>query len=125
MLGYLTWKRSLVFLVVAMTTLPGFRGCKQTTPLEEWIRDQIVNCNLIRQGGYLVRWETPINVNTNNIARADEAIDRYERLTGGLISFTRTTDVPTDGIVFIEGGSRNADGSPSCGNVTKTRQSQG
>lgn len=121
MIGKIFGQRGLIFLFIGMVALRGCMGSENGT---ERIRNRIINSNLnhpaLGATGHLVRWNTPIKVNTNNIARADAAIDRYGRLTNGLISFTKTTDTPTNGIVFIEGGSLNADGSPGCGNVTNT-----
>lgn len=126
MVGQISGKRGLIFLFIGMAALSGcIIGPENgTSVLRERIRNRIITSNLnhpaLGATGHLVRWNTPIKVNTNNIARADAAIDRYGRLTNGLIYFTKTTDTPTNGIVFIEGGSRNADGSPGCGNVTNT-----
>lgn len=126
MIGKIFRQRGLIFLFIGMVALGGcIIGPQNGTSVpRERIRNRIITSNLnhpaLGATGHLVRWNTPIKVNTNNIARADTAIDRYESLTNGLIYFTKTTDTPTDGIVFIEGGSRNADGSPGCGNVTNT-----
>jgi len=68
----------------------------------------------------LVRWEPPIEINTNGIARVEEALDRYEKLLGNVISFTRVSTIPENGIVFVEGGARNGDNSPGCGNVNNS-----
>ncbi len=130
MLSQIFGLRGLMFLIVALVALRGCRGCEDDRNITSWskeqIRNQIIESNLshpmLGATGHLVRWNTPIKVNTNNIARVDKAIDRYERLTNGLIRFTRTTGTPTNGIIFIEGSSLNADGSPGCGNVTNTQE---
>lgn len=115
---------------VLLLTAGGCGGDGSTSPTttswsEEQIRDQIVESNLNHPAyptqGRLKRWNIPIQVNTNGIARAEEAVARYETLTGGLISFTRVEGTPSRGIVFIEGGASNPDGTQtSCGNVTDT-----
>jgi len=68
----------------------------------------------------LVRWESPIEVNTNGIARVEIALDRYETLLGGLVMFTRISTTPTNGIVFVEGDARKGDNTSGCGNVTNS-----
>jgi hypothetical protein len=68
----------------------------------------------------LVRWEPPIEINTNGITRAEEALDRYESLLGGVVFFTRVNTIPENGIVFVEGGARNGDNSTGCANVNNS-----
>ena len=68
----------------------------------------------------MVRWLTPIDVNTNGIARAELALQRFEQRTGGLITFRRVTTNPTNGLVFVEGNSVDGSGRASCANVTDT-----
>lgn len=92
-----------------------------TTWTAEQVRQQIIAVNIddpVRHAGFLVRWNTPIEVNTSNIARAEKALARYEALTGGMITFNRVTHTPTNGVVFVEGVAKAPDGSPGCGNVS-------
>ncbi len=95
-----------------------------TTWTKEQIKAQIVTSNLanamLGNTGRLVRWTIPIEVNTNRIVRADEAILRYETLTGKLIRFVKVTHVPTNGVVYVEGGAVKPDGLPGTGNVNNT-----
>ena len=51
----------------------------------------------------------PIEVNTNNIARAAEAVTHFEQWSGGVIRFARVSGTPANGIVFVEGGAREVD----------------
>ena len=66
----------------------------------------------------LARWTTPISVNTSGIARADEAVAQMEKAMGGAITFSKVQETPENGIVFIDGGGMNGDGSPGCGHVS-------
>ena len=66
----------------------------------------------------LARWSTPIAVNTSGIARADEAVDQVQRVMGGAVTFRKVQETPEDGIVFVDGGAMNGDGSPGCGHVS-------
>lgn len=66
----------------------------------------------------LVRWPLPVLVNTAGIARAEEALANVERLTGGAVRFQKVPHIPASGIVFVEGGAMNGDGSPGCGHVS-------
>jgi hypothetical protein len=68
----------------------------------------------------LVRWETPIEVNTGSIARVETALARYEALTGGAVTFRRVSGTPARGVIFVEGSAVAPDGSPGCGNVNNT-----
>lgn len=99
-------------------------GPRTTTWSADQIRNQIVESNLnspmFGRSGRLTRWKLPILVNTNHILRAEEAVDRFQRLTNGLITFQKTESIPANGIIFLEGGGINADGSPGCGNVTNS-----
>ncbi|MBI5076098.1 MAG: hypothetical protein HZB62_13155 [Nitrospirae bacterium] len=86
------------------------------------IRQQVIDVNINapnQNPGHIARWDTPIEVNTNNIARVEQALTRYEKLSGGLITFKRVTGTPTNGVVFVEGVAVASDGvSPGCGNVS-------
>jgi hypothetical protein len=66
----------------------------------------------------LVRWPLPVQVNTAGIERADEAVANIERLTGGVVRFQKVSRIPENGIVFVDGGAMNGDGSPGCGHVS-------
>ncbi len=98
-------------------------GPRTTVWSIDQIRSQIVESNLnssqLHSNGRLVRWRVPIAVNTNHIARADEAIERFQRLADGLISFQKTEEIPVNGIIFVEGGSEGPS-APSCGNVNNS-----
>ena len=90
---------------------------KTTSWTEQEIKTQVL-------AGYdsraLVRWEPPIEVNTNGISRVEAALDRYEKLLGGVVFFDRVSHTPENGIVFVEGGARNSDNTPGCGNVNNS-----
>lgn len=64
-----------------------------------------------------VRWRLPIPVQTNGIARAEEALRRFEQWTGGLVQFVRVTSIPENGLVIVEGGGMGPGGEPGCGHV--------
>ncbi len=84
------------------------------------IRQQVIDVNINapnQNPGHIARWNTPIEVNTNNIARVEQALTRYEKLSGGLITFKRVTGTPTNGVVYVEGTSPDHNGAPGCGNV--------
>lgn len=102
-------------------------GCNQTpTAPTAWsldrTREQLIISNLnsatLGQSGRLTRWRVPIEVNTSGIARAEEALTHYERWTSNMVRFTRTTAVPANGIVFVEGGAVAPEEGGSCGNIT-------
>ena len=79
------------------------------------IRETLENSNFQvhpRGQRVIARWRVPIEVNTNGIARAEVALEHYERWTGGLVRFTRVSTVPINGLVFAEGNARGG-----CGNV--------
>src|SRR5687768_4243930 len=87
-------------------------GCTETpTAPSVWtpdnVREQLLltNLNHATAGarGRLTRWRVPIEVNTNGIARADEAVRRVEQWSGGVIRFTRVSGNPASGLVFAEG----------------------
>jgi len=90
---------------------------KTTSWTEQQIKTQVL-------AGYdsrvVVRWEPPIEVNTNGISRAEDALDRYEKLLGGVVFFDRVSHTPENGIIFVEGGARNGDNTPGCGNVNNS-----
>lgn len=92
-----------------------------TTWTADQVREQVVAVDLQSpefHPGYLVRWNTPIEVDTGGLARAEEALARYEKLTGGRIAFKRVTGTPANGVVYVEGRAVASDGqSPGCGNV--------
>lgn len=100
-------------------------GSSYTAPLKttSWTKQQIKTQVL---AGYdsraIVRWEPPIEVNTNGISRVEAALDRYEKLLGGVVFFDRVSYTPENGIVFVEGGARNGDNSPGCGNVNNSAE---
>lgn len=123
-----TLNKAAVFVAFSLLTACGGEdagggGALYTDPgkTTSWTEAQIQSEVL---AGYhsdtLVRWEPPIEVNTNGIIRAEEALDRYEALLGGVVFFSRVTSIPENGIVFVEGGARNGDDSPGCGNVNNT-----
>ena len=93
---------------------------------ERKIRKLLVQTNpgLRSSYGRVVRWPIPISVNTAGIARADEAVDQMERAMDGTIKFVKVQDTPANGIVFVEGGAMNGDGSPGCGHVSGGRPGQ-
>jgi hypothetical protein len=112
---------------VALTLCLISAGCTETptTPTvwtSDEVRQQVIATNLNHptsgNRGRLTRWRGPIAVHTNNIARAELAVDRYEQWSGGVIRFTRSSTTPTNGIVFVEGSAKDADNSPGCGHVT-------
>jgi hypothetical protein len=99
-------------------------GCSDTpTAPSVWSPDQVreqllaTNLNHAMAGarGRLTRWRLPIAVNTNNIARASEALNHFEQWSGGVIRFQRVSGNPPNGLVFVEGGSRAVD--QSCTDV--------
>lgn len=65
--------------------------------------------------GRLTRWRVPIEVNTNGIARANEALASVERWSDRVIRFTRVGANPANGLVFVEGGGRDFD--RGCANI--------
>lgn len=67
--------------------------------------------------GRISRWNVPIPVNTHGIARADEALARYNALTHGYVSFVYVDGTPKNGIEFVEGCGVNADGTPGPGST--------
>lgn len=102
-------------------------GCKQTpTAPTAWsldrTREQLLISNLnsasLGASGRVTRWRVPIEVNTSGMARAELALTHYERWTNNLIRFTRTTGVPANGLVFVEGGAVAPEEGGSCGNIT-------
>lgn len=115
-------KRLFLGLVCAVA------GACTATPLSPsvWsateIRQQLVATNLDHPTtggrGRLTRWRVPIAVNTNGIARAEEAIRRVETWSAGVIRFTRVTGRPANGIVFVEGQATAQDSTAGCVNMT-------
>lgn len=102
-------------------------ACTQTlTEPSVWtsteIREQLLISNLNHptagSRGRLSRWRVPIEVNTGDIPRVQLALDRVERWSGGAIRFTRVRGTPVNGIVFVEGGALEGDGTPGCVHVT-------
>src|SRR5688572_28759732 len=87
-------------------------GCSETLTIPTvWtsteVREQLLVTNLkptAGSRGRLIRWRGAIAVNTNNIARAALAVDRYEQWSGVVIRFNRVNVDPANGIVFVEGG---------------------
>lgn len=77
------------------------------------VREQILATNLNHptagNRGRLTRWRVPIAVNTNGIARAEEAVARLESWSGGVIRFTRISGTPANGLTFVEGGARDVE----------------
>ena len=108
-------------------------GCSETlTTPTVWtstdVREHLLATNLNHptagSRGRLTRWRGAIAVNTNNIARAALALDRYEQWSGGVIRFNRVNVDPANGIVFVEGGAVAADSSAGCVNVTDAPPTQ-
>jgi hypothetical protein len=102
-------------------------GCSDTpTAPSVWSPDQVrqqllaSNLNHAMAGarGRLTRWRLPIAVDTNNIARASEALNHYEQWSGGVIRFQRVSGSPPNGLVFVEGGAREVD--QGCSDVRNT-----
>lgn len=119
--------RSTVELGVAVFLTVSLAACTTTpTTPTVWssaeIRQQMVAMNLNHPSagatGRLTRWRGPIAVNTNNIARAELALDRVERWSGGLIRFNRVSTTPVNGLTFVEGSALEGDGTPGCVHVT-------
>jgi hypothetical protein len=101
-------------------------GCTETpvspsvwTP--DSVREQLLftNLNHATTGarGRVTRWRVPVEVNTNGIERANEAIRRVEQWSGGVIRFTRVSGNPVNGLVFVEGGATSQDSSSACVNL--------
>ena len=84
------------------------------------VRKAIVQSNSGMKSDFkrLTRWSVPVAVNTAGIARADEALQEVMKATGGAVTFERVESIPANGIVFVEGGAMNGDGSPGCGHVS-------
>jgi hypothetical protein len=86
------------------------------------VREQLLATNLNHatagSRGRLTRWRLPIQVNTNDIPRAAEAVRRFGQWSGGTIAFTAVSGAPANGIVFVEGGARDADSTGGCVHVT-------
>src|SRR5687767_8814314 len=88
-------------------------GCTESpTSPSVWtpdsVREQLLltNLNHATTGarGRVTRWRVPIDVNTNGIERAAEAVRRVEQWSGGVIRFTRVSGNPVNGLTFVEGG---------------------
>lgn len=109
---------SLCLLATACTATPLSPSVWSDTE----IRAQLVATNLNHPTtggrGRLTRWRVPIEVNTNGIARAAEAVRRVEQWSGGTIRFTPVSGIPTHGIVFVDGGATTQDSAASCVNLT-------
>ena len=95
-------------------------GCSDTptapsvwsaTEVRQHLLDTNLNHALAGARARLTRWRVPIEVNTNNIARAAEAVAHVEEWSGGVIRFTRVLGNPANGLVFVEGGARDVDAS--------------
>ena len=123
--------RRLVFIaLLAALALPAFA----VTPDEmlmlypAWTRKYLCESNAYYAGnplpGKTIRFQTPIAVNPNNVPRVLEAIQNYEAMTGGVITFRIVDSDPQVGIVFIEGDALDRDGEPGCGHVTSARDPQ-
>jgi hypothetical protein len=86
------------------------------------IREQLIATNLNHttsgNRGRLTRWRVPIEVNTNGIERAEQAVRRVEQWSNGVIRFTRVSGRPATGLTFVEGGATTQDSSAGCVNVT-------
>lgn len=111
--------------VAALLTAVLASGCSNTpTAPSVWsstdVRNQLVVTNLNHatagSRGRLTRWRVPIDVNTNGITRATEAVDHFEQWSGGVIRFRRVTGTPANGLMFVEGGAKDVDS--GCVNVT-------
>lgn len=104
-------------LSVACTATP----TSPTTWSPDRLREQLLISNLntpiFGSAGRLTRWRVPIQVNTNGIARAEDALAHFEQWTSGTIRFTRVTQSPSQGLTFLEGGSGGSESSDACGSV--------
>ena len=93
-----------------------------------WTRKFLCESNAYYAGnplpGKTIRFQTPIDVNSNKVPQVLEAIRNYEAMTGGLITFRIVDSDPQVGIVFIEGDALDRDGEPGCGHVTSGRDPQ-
>jgi hypothetical protein len=103
-------------LSVACTATP----TAPTTWSPDRLREQLLISNLnspvFGSAGRITRWRVPIQVNTNGIARAEDAVVHFEQWTSGLIRFTRVNQPPPQGLTFLEGGI-GPESSDACGNV--------
>lgn len=114
-----------LFVAAAVAVVAAACTETPTTPSvwsEVEIRDQLVMANLNHPTtgarGRLTRWRVPIAVNTNNIARAELALQRVEQWSSGAIRFTRVGGTPANGLVFVEGGAAAADTSAGCSELS-------
>ncbi|MBI5029890.1 MAG: hypothetical protein HZB51_05135 [Chloroflexi bacterium] len=91
----------------------------------EWVRRLLCESNVFYSqnplAGKTVRFETPIDINLHGIPQVVDAINHYEALTGGVITFRQVDFDPLVGITVIEGDAENRDGGPGCGHVTCQR----
>jgi hypothetical protein len=101
-------------------------GCTTTpTSPSVWtpdnVREQLLATNLNHPTtgarGRLTRWRVPIEINTNGIDRAEEAVRRVEQWSGGVVRFTRVSRTPVNGLVFVEGGATAQDSTAACVNL--------
>ena len=106
-------------LIATLFILALGAGCSDTpTAPSVWgppeVRQQLLDTNLNHalagSRGRVTRWRVPIEVNTNNIERAAEAIAHFEQWSGGVIRFVRVSGTPVNGLAFVEGGARDVDG---------------
>jgi len=113
-------------IAACVSTALALAGCTETpTSPSVWtpdnVREQVLATNLNHATagarGRLTRWRVPIDVNTNGIARADDAVRRVQEWSGGVIRFTRVTGVPVNGLVFVEGGATSQDSTSGCVNL--------
>lgn len=68
--------------------------------------------------GRLVRFKTPIQVNTAGIPAATLALRKIDEKTDHAVTFIEVNQDPDIGIIFILGDAVSRDGAPGCGNVT-------
>lgn len=87
-----------------------------------WVRaracEALVNHASNPLAGRLVRFKTPIQVNTAGIPAASAALRVIEAKTNHVVTFTEVNKDPESGIIFILGDAVRPDGTPGCGNVT-------
>lgn len=93
------------------------------TPIDPaWVRaracEALVNHSSNPLAGRLVRFKTPIQVNTAGIPAASAALRVIETKTNHVVTFTEVNKNPETGIIFVLGDAVRPDGTPGCGNVT-------
>jgi len=93
-----------------------------------WTRKYLCESNAYYAGnpqaGKTIRFQTPIEVNPNRVPHVLEAMQNYEAMTEGLITFRIVDSDPAVGLVFVEGDALDRDAKPGCGRVTSERDPQ-